>query len=298
VRDDVRGWLGEHGVEARTVELVHDRSWANVLRVETADGPVFLKRCAPVQAFEVPLTASLAARWPDRVPEVVAADAERAWMLMRDAGSPLSALDTVEPLPRAMALYGELQHGEVANVDEFLALGVPDVRLPRLAASYEAFFSADHGLAPDDASRLRDFAPRYRELCEELDAFGFPPSIQHDDLHEWNVFVREGRVRILDWGDSSVAHPLFSWLKPLGVAERWGVDPQPSLDAYLAAWRPFATEACLRAALELAIVVGSFAYALQYQRQLDAMGPDVRPRYEPYMPEQLRLLLTRLRALA
>jgi hypothetical protein len=105
-------------------------------------------------------------------------------------------------------------------------------------------------------------------------------------------------VRIFDWGDSSVAHPLFSWLKPLGVAERWGLDPEPSLAAYLATWRPFAPDARLRAALELAVVVGGFAYALQYQRQLDAMGPDVRPRYESYMPEQLRLLLRRLGALA
>jgi hypothetical protein len=298
VKDDVRAWLGDHGVEARALELVHERSWANVLRVATDEGDLFLKRCAPVQAFEVPLTASLSARWPDRVPEVVAADAERAWMLLRDGGSPLHDLGTVEPLPLALTLYGELQRGETANVDEFLAMGVPDVRLPRLAVAYEPFFARDHGLSPEEASRLRDLAPRYRELCEELAAFGFPASIQHDDLHEWNVFVRAGRVRIFDWGDSSVAHPLFSWLKPLGVAERWGLDPEPSLAAYLATWRPFAPDARLRAALELAVVVGGFAYALQYQRQLDAMGPEVRPRYEPYMPEQLRLLLRRLGALA
>jgi hypothetical protein len=285
-------------VEPRTIEVVHDRPWSSVLRVATAEGDLFLKRCAPVQAFEVPLTASLAARWADRVPEVLVADPERSWMLMRDGGVRLRDLDTVAPLPLALRLYGELQVGETPCVDEFLAIGVPDVRLTVVAAAYEPFLARDHGLAPDEAARLGDLAPRFRELCDELEAFGLPASIQHDDLHEANVFVRDGRVAIYDWGDSSVAHPLFSWLKPLGVAQDRGLDPEPFRAAYLTAWRAFAPEGKLRAALDVAVPVGSFAYAFQYQRQLDAMRPGIRPRYEPYMAEQLRRLLARLDALA
>jgi Phosphotransferase enzyme family len=278
--------------------VVHDRPWSTVLRVATQQGDLFLKCCAPVQAYEVPLTVALAERWPDRVPEVVAADSERAWMLMRNGGRPLGDRDTVERLPLALELYGELQLGEVAHVEQFLAIGLPHVRLPVLAGAYEPFFTRDHGLAGDEAARLRELAPRYRELCAELDAYGLPASIQHDDLREANVFVRDGRVRIFDWGDSSVAHPLFSWLKPLGVAEERGLDPEPFRAAYLSAWRALATEPRLRAALELAVPVGSFAYAFQYQRQLGAMGPEVRPRYEPYMSELLHELLIRLDPLA
>jgi phosphotransferase family enzyme len=278
--------------------VVHDRPWSTVLRVATPEGDLFLKCCAPVQAFEVPLTAALAERWPDRVPEVLVADADRAWMLMRDGGRPLGDLDIVERLPLALELYGELQRREVANVEQFLAIGLPDVRLPVLAEAYESFVGSDHGLAGNEVARLRELAPRYRELCAELDAYGLPASIQHDDLREANVFVRDGRVRIFDWGDSSVAHPLFSWLKPLGVAEGRGLDPEPFRAAYLSALQELAPEARLRAALELAVPVGSFAYAFQYRRQLGAMGPGIRPRYEPYMSELLRELLLRLDPLA
>ena len=35
-------------------------------------------------------------------------------------------------------------------------------------------------------------------------------TLDHGDLHAWNLFVRDGHVRILDWGDANVAHPLFS----------------------------------------------------------------------------------------
>jgi len=292
---DVNEWLDGLGLEATApVEAVHVRPWSTVLRIATAGGDLYLKQCAPVQAFEVPLTVALAARWPDRVPEVVGADVERAWLLLRDGGTRLRDGGTLEPFPVALEQYGQLQVAEVAHVEELLAIGLPDVRLPVVAAAYEPFFEHDHGLGRDEVARLRALAPRYRELCTELESFGLPASIQHDDLHDANVFVRDGRVAIFDWGDSSVAHPLWSWLKPLGVAIRHGLDPDVLGSAYLAAWTVLAPEVRLREALRVAVPVGSFAYALQYQRQLDFMPAEARPAYAVYMPEQLRQLLTRL----
>ena len=37
-----------------------------------------------------------------------------------------------------------------------------------------------------------------------------PASVQHDDLHHANVYVRGAEVRFLDWGDASVSHPFMS----------------------------------------------------------------------------------------
>jgi Phosphotransferase enzyme family len=293
--DDVHGWLGGLGIEpSAPVAAVHERPWSTVLRVVTADGDLYLKQCAPVQAFEARLTVALAARWPDRVPEVVAADLERAWLLLRDGGMCLREGGSWTTFPLALGLYGELQLEEAARVEELLGMGLPDVRLPVVAAAYEPFRERDHGLAPDEVAQLRALAPRFHELCQELEAFALPDSIQHDDLHDANVFVRDGRVRIFDWGDSSVAHPLWSWLKPLGVAKDRGVDPDVLLGAYIEPWTAFAHEKRLRAALRVAVPVGSFAYAFQFQRQLDFMPAEVRPGYEPYMAELLRRLLTRL----
>jgi hypothetical protein len=289
-------WLRGLGLEPTALELVHDRPWSRVLRVASADGDLYLKQCAPVQAFEVALTVELTARWPDRMPEVVAADPGRAWLLLRDGGLRLRDGGTLEPFARALELYGELQLGEAAHADELLALGLPDVRLPVLAATYGAFVDADHGLALDEAARLRALAPRFNELCEELAGFGLPASIQHDDLHDANVYVREGQVAIFDWGDSSVSHPFFSWLKPLGVAKHYGVDPDRLSAAYLRPWTAVAPAERLREALRVAVPVGSFAYVRQYQRQLDFMPPEARREYEAYKLEQLRRLLARLAA--
>jgi aminoglycoside phosphotransferase (APT) family kinase protein len=58
-----------------------------------------------------------------------------------------------------------------------------------------------------------------------------PETIQHDDLHQFNVYIRDGRPRILDWGDSSVAHPYFSL-----VATLRHVDDRGITRAFLDAW--------------------------------------------------------------
>jgi Phosphotransferase enzyme family len=259
-----------------------------VLRVPTADGDLFLKQEQPVQEFEVALTVALAARWPDRVPEVVTADLERSWLLTRDGGIRIADSGDFDAFPRALELYGELQVGEVAHVDELFAMGLRDLRLPAVVELYEPFFERDHGLEAEEVAQFVALAPRFRELCAELDALDLPLSIQHDDLHEWNVFVRGERVAIYDWGDSSVAFPLWSWLKPSWALE----DPEPARAAYLASWQGFASEPELRRALELVPPTGLFPYVLQIRRQYDAT--QAHSDYGTYLPQRLRQLLIEL----
>jgi phosphotransferase family enzyme len=291
VGDNVADWLAAHGVEpSAPVETIHERPWSTVLRVPTSDGALYLKQEQPVQAYEVPLTVALASRWPDRVPEVVAADAERAWLLLRDGGTRVADSRRFELFPPALALYGELQVGEAAHVDGLLAYGLRDLRLPVVADLYEPFFERDHGLEPGEVARLLALAPKFHELCSELAELSLPASIQHDDLHEWNVFERDGRVAIYDWGDSSVGFPLWSWLKPSWSLE----DPGSARSAYVAAWEGFGSEPELRRALEVAIPTGLFPYVLQIRRQYDATHADAD--YGAYLPMRARQLLSALEA--
>jgi hypothetical protein len=293
LRDDVQEWLAAHGVDpSARIEVVHERPWSTVLRVPTADGDLFLKQERPVQEYEVALTVALASRWPDRVPEVVAADVERSWLLLRDGGVRIADSGELDAFPRALELYGELQVGEIAHVDELIAIGLRDLRLPVVVDAYESFFERDHGLRPGEVARFAQLGPRYRELCAELAALGLPASVQHDDLHQWNVFVRGERIALYDWGDSSVGFPLWSWLKPFFAVSDAHIDPEPLRAAYVSTWRELAPEQDLRRALELAIPTGLFPYVMQIRRQYDETGADAE--YRPYLPQRLRQLLTAL----
>jgi phosphotransferase family enzyme len=289
LQDDVQSWLAANGVEPTgPTATIHERPWSTVLRVPTADGDLFLKQEQPVQAYEVALTVALAERWPDRVPEVVAADLERSWLLLRDGGTRVADSGAFDAFPHALALYGELQIGEVAHTDELLGIGLRELSLDIVVDAYEPFFERDHGLDRDEVARLVALAPKYRELCAELASLGLPATIQHDDLHEWNVFVRDGRVAIYDWGDSSVGSPLWSWLKPSWTLE----DPEPARAAYVAAWRSYGSDEQLRRALDLAIPTGLFPYCLQIRRQYDLT--QAHTDYGTYLPLRLRQLLDSL----
>lgn len=218
-----------------------DTPWSTVWRVD--DG-LWLKQCKGAWRFEAALTAVLSERWPDRVTEVVAHDPEAAWLLTRDAGRQL--LDDAEPWPALIRSYAELQQGEAAHADEHVAAGVPDLRLARLPERYAAL------LEEVDDERLRRFEPRFAELCEELAGLGVRETIQHDDLHQFNVFVRGGFPRILDWGDSSVGHPYFSL-----VATLRHVDDRGITAAFLDAWGGD------ERTLALALRVGRIAHAFK-----------------------------------
>ena len=89
---------------------------------------------------------------------------------------------------------------------------------------------------------------RFGEWCARLEGAAVGASLDHNDLHYWNVFV-DGSVRFYDWGDSVVAHPFASMLLGLGMLRRQlevGADDPAVVrprDAYLEVFRDLASRA-------------------------------------------------------
>ena len=236
---------------------------------------------------------ALSARWPGRVADVLAHDEERAWLLLADAGTPLRARGNppeawLELLPR----YAELQRGETAHAGDHLAHGVPDLRPAALPERYEELARADLPLEADELARLAAHAPRFAGQCEELAARGVRETIQHDDLHHANVYEDGAKLRVLDWGDSSVAHPFFSLVVTFRfLEEQNGLDPGDPWfarlrDAYLEPWGAGHEDT-----FALALEVGGFAHAIAWLRQREHLPPDARPDFDPWFAVVLRRAL-------
>ena len=288
-------WIRAHVEPVAPVEAGRERPWSTVLRVPLADGVAWFKACAPVQAFEPRLTAQLAERRPDLVAEVVAWDEERAWLLTLDAGTPMrESGNPPEAWLAALPLYAELQRGEIAHADDHLAHGVPDLRVATLPSRFESLLARELPLEREEVARLRDFAPRFAGLCDELEAAALPPSVQHDDLHHANVYEREGRLRILDWGDASIAHPFTSLVVTFRFLDEInGLSPGDPWftrlrDAYLEPWGTGWSET-----FELAVRVGAFAHAIAWLRQRDALPDAERPDFDRWFRVILRRALAR-----
>jgi hypothetical protein len=287
---DAEDWISAHVEPVGPIQTFHERPWAIVLRVPLADGTAWFKACGSVQGFEPWLTAQLCARWPDRVPEMIAWDQNRKWLLLADAGPQIAALGNPPELWLAqLPRYAELQQGEVAYADDHLQHGVPDLRVESLASRYEDLLRKDLPLDGSRIAHLRRFANRFEDLCVELADAGIPDTIQHDDLHMNNVFVRAGELRILDWGDSCLSHPFASLVATFRfLEERNGLasdDPWFARlrDAYIEPWGAGLTEI-----FDLATKVGAFAYAMASLRQRGALSAADRAVFDEDFTVRLR----------
>ena len=128
-------WIREqvHAAGLRLTGPIEEvRRWclACVLRAPTDAGAVFFKEAVrpPVFADEPRFTAALAELYPDFLPQVIAVDAPRSWLLTMDCGAgadqdnldlltryaPLQrrAVDDVDTRPGGRLRHGGLDHGQ------------------------------------------------------------------------------------------------------------------------------------------------------------------------------------------
>jgi hypothetical protein len=307
-----RAWVAEAlaGIGATATgdaQQVRARPWSTQLTVPTDAGTFWFKANAIGVVHEAALMEVLARRCPEHVLTPVAVDAGRGWLLLPDGGRTLRDVGGGTDLTtweRLLVGYAELQRTLVPYVGELLAAGTPDRRPSRLPALRDSLLADQalvmlgqpDGLTEEQHAALVTGSSAYAGMCVDLDAFGVPTSLQHDDLHDNNVFApleSGGALRIFDWGDSVVGHPFGTLLVSLRmVADLTGLAyGSPELlrlrDAYLEPWtgehdRPDLVEAC-----RLALRVGGVLRADCYRRALLEATPAGRQEYGDGVPQWL-----------
>ncbi|MBV7327998.1 phosphotransferase [Chloroflexi bacterium TSY] len=291
------------------IEQPHVRPWATVLRIPTSAGIVFFKATTPALAYEPALTEALS-RWrPDCMPQVLASDTESGWLLMHDAGTPLRAFiqaeKSYERWLKLLPLYAEVQIQLARHADELLALGMLDRRLSRLPVLYENLLDNQEalmighpgGLTPEEYQELKMLAPRIGTMCQELARVGIPETLHHDDFHDANIFVKEGRVTFADWAESGIGHPFFTlvvMLRSTAYQLSWNEDA-PELaylrDAYLEPFTQFDTRQNLVTASRSAHRLGMFCRTLTWHHVVSSLDEPERSEYAEAVPGWLQEFL-------
>ncbi len=269
------------------IEQTRLRPWGTVLRAPTSHGPVWLKAAGPSTAFEVGLYRLLHRTAPDDVLAPIAADVAHAWVLLPDGGGPLAerlgGTELVDALATILPRYGRLQRKLAPEAGELLALGIPDMRPEAMPARLDEALEIVAEMAGRQTfQRLTDIRPTFAGWCERLASGPVPASLDHNDLHPYNVLVANGgglgSATFYDWGDSVVAHPFACMLQPLSwVGRQLGFGfASPEVvrvrDAYLEVFGDLAPHAELVEQLELACQVGKAARALTWDRSLRGLG--------------------------
>jgi hypothetical protein len=268
--------LADAGLDASsgvTCRQVKHWSISAIVAAESGAGTFWWKQVPPFMAHEGRLLRWLAERRPGQVPEVIAQGED--WMLCRafpeaaDGDGP-----GVEDSP-----YGwmaEVQVGAAGSVDELLALGCPDRRLPELIDDLAALVDR-RDLLGDDAlrRRLADALPHVERLASELADGPVPAaSLVHGDLHAGNWLRRTdgGGWFVFDWTDGCVAHPYLD----LGVLPTEdGPARTARLEVYLASWRDAVGDAAaIDRLVPLALPLARAFQAVSYQRIADGVAVD------------------------
>ncbi len=292
-RAEAEAWidqiLASAGLAATApIQEIHRRIWSVVLQVNTERGACYFKATARALTHEVRQLGLLAAVCPSLAPEVLAIEATRGWSLTRDAGMPLgdAALrpQALELWLAFMPQYAELQCRSMTIAAQLLHAGTFDRQVERLQAQLERLLgqmpasglpgSLDHA----EMDQLVELGHGLASVATELEGIGIPPGIQCDDLHGWNVLLRDQRYRVIDWGDACITHPFGSLL----VVERHLAEHlelpagDPAIgrirEAYLGGFASLAGSALIHRACELALWTAPLVRALTWHEVLLACG--------------------------
>jgi hypothetical protein len=251
-REEATEWLDVALAEAgmtRTGEITqpHLEPWSTVLTATTDNGRVWLKAMVEGTAFEITLYDLLVRVAPDHVIHPIASDRERGWMLLPDGGPSLADRFTgdglVEAMVAALPQYASVQIALSDMSDTLFDSGLADLRAHLLADRYRQALLRFEGTAI--GGYLSRLEADYLRWCDVVSESPLPATIDHNDLHPWNILGVEPRDEgrtpaiIYDWGDSVVADPLGSAAIPISRVRRMvGLDESSPetrrmTDAYL-----------------------------------------------------------------
>ncbi len=292
------------------IEQPHLYPWSTVLIVPTEEGRLFFKATALETLFEAALTQKLAEWQPDCMPELVAVDLARGWMLMRDGGEQLRQFirptQDIRPWAPVITRYADVQIELADHIPEILALGVPDHRLALLPGllmdlltdETSLMIDQEKGLSSAEFQQVQSLLPRFEQICADLTAFGIPDSLNNGDFHDGNVLLKDGRITFFDWGDATVTHPFVSlrtFFVSMEISLKMDEDypaPTPEMTAllnqYLERWESFASKEQLLAAYNLSRPVASIVKALLWHNTISTLEGDLRKEYAWIVPELLR----------
>ena len=257
---------------------------AFVMRISTLHEAFYFRAAPFMFAHEPQLMQWLAHKHPLNVPEVIAVDAERGWLLQREAGGgalPLSEEREQEMWYRAVRRMAEIQLDSTRDAPALRHLGCPsrglDVlarRIPRLCEDTPIMTAGEMcGLRRGEVNRVRSLVPALLALCEELASFELPECLDYGELRAHNIFSTLGEPVYLDWSESAISHPFFAVTHLIHDAVRLlpatSREAQRRLrDSYLAPWLVVAPHERLARAFEIARRLAPFHLAATVHAEL------------------------------
>lgn len=273
------------GALGRTFEPVQQRSWnlSTLWRLEPIEpeqSRVWLKQVPPFMRREGSVLRWLNHAVPGAAPELLAADEQGRSLLAHVEGEDLYGAP-----PALRQLIDEQLHRvqRVASesLTELLAVGVPDLRGPLLAASIRGELNAWSA----DYPGLPQLLVRLDEQLARLDECGLPATLVHGDNHPGNARGSLAAVALLDWGEAFIGNPVTDVLGL--VAGLSPTEAAPLLADWCRSWKRIAPDCRPERALQLAPFVRELSGAALFASFVRQIEPSEQPYHRSDVPRCL-----------
>jgi Phosphotransferase enzyme family len=271
------------------------RAWplSAVLRVPADDGLVYFKATSrsPLFVDEGRVMQGLAQLFRRAVPEPLAVDSARRWMLLEDVGAAVGWDAPLDERESVLRVFAFMQVASSDDLEALFAMGCVDRRPAWLARETTLLLEDDEalaGLEEHERARLRSLEPTLAALCARLDEGEVPDALVHGDLHLDNIARVGGSYVFFDWTDACVTHPFLDLIdvhreENPAVRERLR-------DAYLSIWSDFASCERLLTLWKLSTPLASLNQAVSYRHIVASVEPGSIQQLEWALPHWLRLV--------
>jgi len=202
-------------------EDVQTTAWSSVSRILTSSGYVFLKQTPPLLGLEPIIIQILHNKFQATVPIIIDINKNLNSFLMKDSGKAFYHFKNSENRTNlicdGISSYKNIQDKSIPFVKDLIEIGVPDWRIKNLPSLYEELIFQknlliEDGFPENEINNLSCTLDKCISLCEELNKFQIPETLDHCDLHGGNILIDEEShaITIIDWGETVITHPFFS----------------------------------------------------------------------------------------
>lgn len=248
----------------------------SLIRFDTDQVPVWFKAVGEPNLRECPITLALAGLCPPHFPRVLASEPRwNAWLTAHAPGDSLAAKAEVRSWETTASSLARLQIATIGETRRLLKAGAYDLRIRTLLSRVEAFFqfiAESIGQLPVQSSKLLtllevcELRATIRLALEEFEGLGIMETVGHMDLNPGNIFCLADRSVFLDWAESFVGCPIFSYEYLLQHFRRT-CPREPFLEdqirnAYLQPWRNLLSSNELDRAFLPSRLIALFGYAV------------------------------------
>ena len=216
-----------------TLGITHDKAfatsktiiktpWSNVIEINTGAELVYLKQTPQDLFLEAEVINLLRDKCKvSTIPEIVTNNPDYHCFIMKKCGD-LTLRDffsgelNLNILAQGIDDYKRLQKATINIVADLITLGVPDWRLNKFPVIYDKLIHGDflkeNGLNSNQQSKLNNYSPRVKKLCDKLASYDIPECLNHSDFHDNNILYDKltKTTAIIDLGETAINHPFFS----------------------------------------------------------------------------------------